>query len=56
MADAAGRWAFPTHAVDADTLRLGEECLRDADLTPSLRRKLVDQLDDLARALRVREA
>ncbi|MFF5299590.1 aminopeptidase N [Streptomyces sp. NPDC013161] len=56
MADAAGRWAFPTHAVDAETLRLGEECLRDADLIPSLRRKLVDQLDDLARALRVREA
>ncbi|MDV9178740.1 ERAP1-like C-terminal domain-containing protein, partial [Streptomyces sp. W16] len=56
MADAAGRWAFPTHAVDPETLRLGEECLRDADLTPSLRRKLVDQLDDLARALRVREA
>nr|WSY55667.1 aminopeptidase N [Streptomyces sp. NBC_00886] len=56
MADAAGRWAFPAHAVDAETLRLGEECLRDADLIPSLRRKLVDQLDDLARALRVREA
>lgn len=56
MADAAGRWAFPTHAVDPETLRLGEECLRDADLTPSLRRKLVDQLDDLARALRVRGA
>ncbi|WP_406127849.1 aminopeptidase N [Streptomyces sp. NBC_00989] len=56
MADAAGRWAFPTHAVDPETLRLGEECLRDADLTPSLRRKLVDQLDDLERALRVRGA
>ncbi|MEV0739865.1 aminopeptidase N [Streptomyces sp. NPDC050549] len=55
MADAAGRWAFPTHAVDPESLRLGEQCLRDADLTPSLRRKLVDQLDDLARALRVRE-
>ncbi|MFJ5306027.1 aminopeptidase N [Streptomyces sp. NPDC088350] len=54
MADAAGRWAFPAHAVDPETLRLGEECLRDADLTPSLRRKLVDQLDDLGRALRVR--
>ncbi|MEW1644941.1 aminopeptidase N [Streptomyces sp. NPDC091219] len=56
IADAAGRWAFPAHAVDPETLRLGEECLRDADLTPSLRRKLVDQLDDLGRALRVREA
>lgn len=54
IADAAGRWAFPAHAVDTDTLRLGEECLRDADPIPALRRKLVDQLDDLARALRVR--
>ncbi|MCH0562760.1 MULTISPECIES: aminopeptidase N [unclassified Streptomyces] len=56
IAEAAGRWAFPAHAVDADTLRLGEECLRDADPIPALRRKLTDQLDDLARALRVRQA
>ncbi|MGW0814795.1 aminopeptidase N [Streptomyces viridiviolaceus] len=56
IADAAGRWAFPTHAVDADNLRLGQECLSDADPIPALRRKLVDQLDDLARALRVRRA
>ncbi|MDC0770026.1 aminopeptidase N [Streptomyces sp. HD] len=55
IADAAGRWAFPAHAVDADTLRLGEDCLRDGEPIPALRRKLVDQLDDLARALRVRE-
>ena len=51
--DPVGRDAFPAHAVDADTLRLGEACLRDADPGPALRRKLVDQLDDLARALRV---
>ncbi|WCN00793.1 aminopeptidase N [Streptomyces sp. M92] len=56
IADAAGRWAFPAHAIDPDTLRLGRECLADADPTPALRRKLTDQLDDLARALRVREA
>lgn len=56
IADAVGRWAFPDHAVDADNLALGETCLRDADLTPALRRKLTDQLDDLARALRVRQA
>ncbi|MFF0018410.1 aminopeptidase N [Streptomyces sp. NPDC005374] len=56
IADAAGRWAFPDHAIDADNLALGETCLRDADLTPALRRKLTDQLDDLARALRVRQA
>ncbi|MFJ5777225.1 aminopeptidase N [Streptomyces sp. NPDC093094] len=54
IAEAAGRWAFPAHAVDPETLRLGEQCLKDADPIPALRRKLVDQLDDLARALRVR--
>lgn len=56
IAEAAGRWAFPVHAVDAEHLRLGRACLRDADPVPALRRKLVDQLDDLARALRIREA
>jgi aminopeptidase N len=56
IADAAGRYAFPAHAVDADTLGHGERCLRNADPIPALRRKLADQLDDLARALRVREA
>ncbi|MGY3201051.1 aminopeptidase N [Streptomyces sp. TE5632] len=56
IAEAAGHWAFPVHAVDPETLRLGEKCLRKADPTPALRRKLVDQLDDLARALRVRQA
>uniref|UniRef100_UPI00211B69DA ERAP1-like C-terminal domain-containing protein n=1 Tax=Streptomyces caniscabiei TaxID=2746961 RepID=UPI00211B69DA len=55
IAEAAGRWAFPVYAVDAETLGLGERCLQDEDLIPALRRKLVDQLDDLARALRVRE-
>jgi aminopeptidase N len=55
MADAAGRWAFPAHAVDEETLRLGEACLTDANPIPALRRKLADQLDDLARALRVRQ-
>ncbi|MFF0158447.1 aminopeptidase N [Streptomyces sp. NPDC005263] len=54
IADAAGRWAFPTHAVDTDTLHQGQTCLRDSDPIPALRRKLVDQLDDLTRALRVR--
>ncbi|MER5463470.1 aminopeptidase N [Streptomyces sp. NPDC002668] len=54
IAEAAGRYAFPLHAVDAETLRLGEECLRDAEMIPALRRKLVDQLDDLRRALAVR--
>ncbi|MEU7580530.1 aminopeptidase N [Streptomyces sp. NPDC041068] len=55
MAEAAGQYAFPRPFVDAETLRLGERCLADARPTPALRRKLVDQLDDLARALKVRE-
>lgn len=55
IAEAAGRYAFPVHAVDAEALSLGEECLRDGDPIPALRRRLADQLDDLARALRVRE-
>ncbi|MEU1292928.1 aminopeptidase N [Streptomyces sp. NPDC005840] len=54
IAAAAGRFAFPAHAVDGETLRLGEKCLRKADPTPALRRKLIDELDDLARALKVR--
>ncbi|MFG3097430.1 aminopeptidase N [Streptomyces sp. NPDC048202] len=54
IAAAAGAWAFPHHAVDPENLALGEACLRDADPVPALRRKLADELDDLARALRVR--
>ncbi|MFF6997037.1 aminopeptidase N [Streptomyces sp. NPDC008313] len=56
IAEAAGRYAFPAHAVSADTLAQGETCLRDAAPIPALRRKLTDQLDDLRRALKVREA
>ncbi|MEU9922770.1 aminopeptidase N [Streptomyces griseoluteus] len=54
IATAAGAWAFPHHAVDTENLALGEACLRDADPVPALRRRLADELDDLARALRVR--
>ncbi|MCS0639817.1 aminopeptidase N [Streptomyces sp. LP05-1] len=54
IADAAGRYAFPVHAVDTDALALGERHLAEAELLPALRRKLIDQLDDLRRALRVR--
>jgi len=56
IAEVTGGSGFPSHAVDPETLHLGEACLRDAAPTPMLRRKLVDQLDDLARALRVRTA
>ncbi|MGW8954888.1 aminopeptidase N [Streptomyces sp. NPDC055709] len=54
IAEAVGRNAFPLHAVDEETLRLGETCLRDATMIPVLHRKLTDQLDDLRRALSAR--
>ncbi|MFI1012256.1 aminopeptidase N [Streptomyces sp. NPDC020965] len=54
IAEAAGRHAFPLHAVDPETLELGEECLRSTEMIPALRRRLADQLDDLRRALTVR--
>ncbi|MGW2860687.1 aminopeptidase N [Streptomyces sp. NPDC001205] len=54
IADAAGRYAFPTPAVDEHALRLGETCLAQDDLLPALRRKLIDQIDDLRRALSIR--
>ncbi|MFK0107827.1 aminopeptidase N [Streptomyces sp. NPDC091217] len=56
IATAAGREAFPAHAVDAENLALGRDCLRDAGPTAALRRRLIDELDDLERALRVRGA
>ncbi|MCX5081064.1 MULTISPECIES: aminopeptidase N [unclassified Streptomyces] len=56
IADAAGRHAFPAHAIDAHTLALGESCIGDDDPIPALRRRLADQLDDLARALKIRTA
>ncbi|WP_211362684.1 ERAP1-like C-terminal domain-containing protein, partial [Streptomyces chryseus] len=54
IAEAAGRYAFPQFAVDKESLRLGEDFLRDTATTPALHRKLTDQLDDLRRALAVR--
>ncbi|MFF5972669.1 aminopeptidase N [Streptomyces sp. NPDC012769] len=54
MAEAAGRWAFPSYAVDAESLALGERHLAQDDMIPALHRKLTDQLDDLRRALKVR--
>ncbi|MEU4617229.1 aminopeptidase N [Streptomyces umbrinus] len=56
IAEAAGRWAFPAYAITPETLQAGEQCLTESTPTPALRRKLTDQLDDLARALRVRES
>ena len=56
IAEAAGRYAFPAATVDAESLALGTRALDDQALIPALRRKLVDQLDDLRRALAVRDA
>ncbi|MFD0413688.1 aminopeptidase N [Streptomyces sp. NPDC127108] len=56
IAEAAGRYAFPGFAVEEDTLRLGARCLERTDVLPALRRRLVDQLDDLERVLRVRRS
>ncbi|MGP3921718.1 aminopeptidase N [Streptomyces sp. 8N616] len=56
IGEVLGRYGFPAHAVEAETLRLGEKCLRDDEPIPALRRRLDDQLDDLRRGLRVRDA
>ncbi|MFF3780567.1 aminopeptidase N [Streptomyces sp. NPDC001933] len=56
IAEAAGRYAFPAYAVDAENLNLGEEALADQALIPALNRKLTDQIDDLRRAINVRNA
>ncbi|MET7638938.1 aminopeptidase N [Streptomyces sp. NPDC005438] len=56
LGGAAGRYAFPRFAVEPATLKRGQRFLETRELPPSLRRRLVDQLDDLARALRVRRA
>ncbi|GAA2989001.1 aminopeptidase N [Streptomyces fulvorobeus] len=55
IAEAAGRYAFPATTVDTPSLDLGTRALDDQTLTPALRRKLTDQLDDLRRALTVRD-
>ncbi|MET9468072.1 aminopeptidase N [Streptomyces sp. NPDC006544] len=52
IADAAGRWVLPGHEITEANLQAGHACLSDPALTPLLRRKLIDHLDDLARALR----
>ncbi|WP_030542911.1 aminopeptidase N [Streptomyces albus] len=54
IATLLGSEGYPAHAVDEETLRLGRHCLRHDDPAPALRRKLADQLDDLARILRAR--
>ncbi|MET9956568.1 aminopeptidase N [Streptomyces sp. NPDC006339] len=55
IAEAAGRWAFPSYAVDAASLSLGERHLAQHPMLPALHRKLTDQLDDVRRALKARD-
>lgn len=56
IAEAAGRYAFPVHAIDEESLRLGQNHLAGTPMIPALHRRLTDQLDDLRRALKVRGA
>ncbi|GAA4868330.1 aminopeptidase N [Kitasatospora terrestris] len=51
-----GHFLFPRGYATAETVRLAEECLRADGLTPALRRVVGDELDDLRRAQRIREA
>jgi aminopeptidase N len=46
---------FPWHAVDDDTLALVDAVMSDPATTPATRRRLGDQRDEYARALRIRE-
>ncbi|WP_415951000.1 aminopeptidase N [Streptomyces sp. KLOTTS4A1] len=56
LADGIGRHAVPTIVVEPETLELGERCLAGEAMPAQLRRRLADHMDDLARALRVRQA
>ena len=56
LARVLGSMAFPVYAAEPRTLSAAEECLGRDDLTAAIRRALADQVDDLRRALRVREA
>ncbi|UNO42654.1 aminopeptidase N [Streptomyces sp. MST-110588] len=51
LAEAVGRYAFPAPFVEPSTIHLAEACLREAQPIPALRRKLMDQLADLRRAV-----
>ncbi|MBB1259221.1 aminopeptidase N [Streptomyces alkaliterrae] len=56
VARLAGRQAFPHTAAEDAVLEEGRRTLAEEEPPPALRRALTDELDDLARALRVREA
>jgi aminopeptidase N len=50
------RYGFPAYDATEETVRAAEACLARTDLTAALRRGLVDQVDDLRRAVRARQA
>ncbi|MCZ7430697.1 aminopeptidase N [Streptomyces sp. WMMC1477] len=56
IAHFAASAAFPRTLAEPEVLALGERCLAEGNPSAALRRPLADQLDDLARALRVRQA
>ncbi len=55
ISDAVARRGFPGTEVTPPALALGRAALDDPTLTPALRRALTDQVDDLARALRIHQ-
>ncbi|MEW1865375.1 aminopeptidase N [Streptomyces sp. NPDC088194] len=55
VANMVARSGFPFTEITAETLALGRAALDDPAVIPALRRTFDDQLDDLARALRVRQ-
>jgi aminopeptidase N len=56
MAERLAAALFPRSAVSAKTLQLAERCLADDSASHLTRRQIADCTDDLARALRSREA
>ncbi|WP_354642745.1 aminopeptidase N [Kitasatospora camelliae] len=54
VARVLGHSLFPKGHADAETVRAAEECLERTDLTPTQRRALSDELDDLRRAHHIR--
>jgi aminopeptidase N len=55
VAEVVAHPGFPSTAVTAEVLALGQAACERPDVIPALRRALADQLDDLGRALRIRQ-
>jgi aminopeptidase N len=56
VAERTAELAYPRYSVDADSLATLTELAARPDLTPALRRALIDENDDLARSLNARNA